>query len=139
VDCPTCGAKAGRWCRRPSGHSGPMVAFHAARRKAAEAQQMSEAQGEGERNDKHPSSVQTYRDLKAVYPDALLFMCLGDFYEAFDEDAAQVARDLGVLLTSVSDGHGQRALMAGFPKSMADDYIEQLVERGHRVARLEPV
>lgn len=37
VDCPTCGAKAGGWCKRPSGHSGPMVAFHAARRKAAEA------------------------------------------------------------------------------------------------------
>lgn len=37
VDCPTCGAKAGNWCKRPSGHSGPMVAFHATRRKAAEA------------------------------------------------------------------------------------------------------
>ena len=32
VACPTCGAKAGRWCKRPSGHSGPFVAFHAARR-----------------------------------------------------------------------------------------------------------
>lgn len=37
VDCPACGAKAGRWCKRPSGHSGPMVAFHAARRAAADA------------------------------------------------------------------------------------------------------
>lgn len=35
VPCPTCGAKAGRWCKRPSGHSGPFVAFHAARRKLA--------------------------------------------------------------------------------------------------------
>ena len=37
VDCPMCGATVGHWCKRPSGHSGPMVAFHAARRKAAEA------------------------------------------------------------------------------------------------------
>ena len=37
VACPTCGAKAGRWCKRPSGHSGPFVAFHAARRKLAAA------------------------------------------------------------------------------------------------------
>ena len=36
VSCPTCGAKEGRRCKRPSGHSGPFVAFHAARRKAAE-------------------------------------------------------------------------------------------------------
>jgi len=32
VGCPTCGATVGHWCKRPSGHSGPMVAFHAARR-----------------------------------------------------------------------------------------------------------
>lgn len=36
VACPSCGAKVGGWCKRPSGHSGPMVAFHAARRKVAE-------------------------------------------------------------------------------------------------------
>ena len=36
VKCPACGAEVGKWCRRPSGHSGPMVAFHAARRKAAQ-------------------------------------------------------------------------------------------------------
>lgn len=38
VDCPTCGATAGHWCRRPSGHSGPLVEFHAARRKLASEQ-----------------------------------------------------------------------------------------------------
>jgi len=30
-ECPTCGAKVGSWCKRPSGHSGPFVQFHAAR------------------------------------------------------------------------------------------------------------
>ena len=34
--CPTCGVGAGSHCRRPSGHSGPFVAPHAARRRAAE-------------------------------------------------------------------------------------------------------
>ena len=38
VACPSCGATVGHWCKRPSGHSGPMVAFHAARRKAVEGQ-----------------------------------------------------------------------------------------------------
>ncbi len=34
--CSDCGANPGNaWCRRPSGHSGPMVAFHRARIDAA--------------------------------------------------------------------------------------------------------
>ncbi len=43
VDCPTCRATVGHWCKRPSGHSGPMVEFHAARRKLAEEQVAAEA------------------------------------------------------------------------------------------------
>lgn len=35
VECPTCHAKPGAYCRRPSGHSGPFVPFHAARDLAA--------------------------------------------------------------------------------------------------------
>jgi len=35
VPCPSCGAPTGAYCRRPSGHSGPFVAPHAARRHAA--------------------------------------------------------------------------------------------------------
>jgi predicted nucleic acid-binding Zn-ribbon protein len=31
VDCPECGAKAGQYCKRPSGHQGPFVPFHAKR------------------------------------------------------------------------------------------------------------
>ena len=32
VPCPSCGANAGAYCRRPSGHSGPLIQPHAARR-----------------------------------------------------------------------------------------------------------
>jgi predicted RNA-binding Zn-ribbon protein involved in translation (DUF1610 family) len=31
VPCPVCGAGVGQRCRRPSGHSGPFVGFHAER------------------------------------------------------------------------------------------------------------
>jgi hypothetical protein len=31
VKCPVCNAPPGQYCRRPSGHSGPFVAFHAER------------------------------------------------------------------------------------------------------------
>lgn len=36
IVCPTCRAKPGQRCRRPSEHSGPMVAIHATRIEAAE-------------------------------------------------------------------------------------------------------
>lgn len=35
VACPDCGTPPGQFCRRPSGHSGPFVPFHAARDLAA--------------------------------------------------------------------------------------------------------
>jgi hypothetical protein len=31
IECPVCHAPPGQYCRRPSGHSGPFVAFHAER------------------------------------------------------------------------------------------------------------
>ncbi len=35
VECPACHAKAGQYCKRPSGHQGPFVPFHAERDLAA--------------------------------------------------------------------------------------------------------
>jgi hypothetical protein len=36
IECPTCGAAPGARCKRPSEHSGPMIAVHVARIEAAE-------------------------------------------------------------------------------------------------------
>ncbi|HOD74210.1 MAG TPA: hypothetical protein PKM13_06710, partial [Candidatus Bipolaricaulis anaerobius] len=44
--------------------------------------------------------MRQYRELKARHPDAVLLFQLGDFYEAFFEDAETVARDLEIILTS---------------------------------------
>jgi hypothetical protein len=35
TECPVCGAPPGSPCRRPSGHSGPMVESHAGREQLA--------------------------------------------------------------------------------------------------------
>lgn len=45
VACPSCGARVGAYCRRPSGHAGPMVRLHVER--GAEADRVHEAQGGG--------------------------------------------------------------------------------------------
>lgn len=73
--------------------------------------------------------MQQYRELKARHPDAILLFQLGDFYEAFFEDAEVVARELEIVLTS-RDG----VPMAGVPVRKADLYIQKLLRKGHKVA-----
>ncbi|MCU0902101.1 MAG: hypothetical protein MUC82_16705, partial [Cypionkella sp.] len=40
-----------------------------------------------------------YLEIKAQYPDAILFYRMGDFYEMFFDDAAQAAAALDIALT----------------------------------------
>jgi len=64
--------------------------------------------------------------------DALLLFRLGDFYEAFYDDALTLARDLDLTLTKRQD-----IPMAGVPAHSADGYIDRLVGKGHKVAVAE--
>ena len=48
---------------------------------------------------KAPPMYKQYKDLKTVYPNALLFYRLGDFYELFEDDAELGSRELGLTLT----------------------------------------
>ena len=54
-----------------------------------------------------PSRKQ-YLNIKAQYPDAIVFFRLGDFYETFDDDAEVAARELDLVLTSRPQGKNQR-------------------------------
>ncbi len=80
-----------------------------------------------------------YLQLKARYPDVLLFFRLGDFYETFDNDAELVAQVLDLVLTSRPIGKGQRIPMAGVPYHAVENYIARLIERGYRVAIAEQI
>jgi DNA mismatch repair protein MutS len=65
---------------------------------------------------------QQYLRLKQQYPDTILFMRLGDFYETFDEDARVVAGELDIVLTA-REVRGQRIPMAGVPCHSATGYV----------------
>ncbi|MGC9396353.1 MAG: DNA mismatch repair protein MutS [Anaerolineae bacterium] len=80
-----------------------------------------------------------YLDLKARYPDTILFFRLGDFYETFDEDAEIAARELDLVLTSRPVAKGVRVPMAGVPHHAVEGYIARLIEKGYRVAIAEQV
>jgi len=80
-----------------------------------------------------------YLQLKRQHPDAILFFRMGDFYEAFDEDAQTIARELNIVLTARDAGKGNKVPMAGVPHHAADNYIARLVKAGYKVAICEQV
>ncbi|WP_187143791.1 DNA mismatch repair protein MutS [Bacillus tuaregi] len=81
--------------------------------------------------------IQQYIQVKADYQDAFLFFRLGDFYEMFFEDAVKASQELEITLTSREGGGEARIPMCGVPYHSAASYIEQLVERGYKVAICE--
>jgi DNA mismatch repair protein MutS len=80
-----------------------------------------------------------YLQIKARYPDTILFFRLGDFYETFDGDAETASRLLDIVLTGREMGKNLRVPMAGIPYHAADGYIARLIAAGHKVAVCEQV
>ena len=80
-----------------------------------------------------------YNELKEKRPEAFLLFRVGDFYEAYDEDAVKAGEILGITVTRKfnskdkgSDGHALK--LAGFPYHALDTYLPKLIRAGMRVA-----
>jgi DNA mismatch repair protein MutS len=81
--------------------------------------------------------MRQYRELKAQYPDAILFFRMGDFYEMFGDDAVKAAPVLEVVLTTRDKNSDDKIPMCGIPCHSADVYIAKLIERNFKVAICE--
>lgn len=82
---------------------------------------------------KSPMMIQWY-ECKKKAKDALLLFRLGDFYEAFYDDAQLLSETADVTLTQ-----RQGVPMSGVPAHAAEGYIEKLVAKGFLVAIAEQV
>lgn len=83
--------------------------------------------------------MKQFNELKAKHPESILLFRIGDFYEAYDEDAVKAGEILGITVTRKfnskdkgSDGHALK--MAGFPYHALDTYLPKLIRAGVRVA-----
>jgi len=83
------------------------------------------------------SFYDTYCAAKQQHHDSILIIRVGDFYEAFDEDAKILSKTCDIVLASRPIGKNKRVHMAGFPWYAADSYIRELIEAGHKVAVAE--
>jgi DNA mismatch repair protein MutS len=80
-----------------------------------------------------------YLRIKKQYPETIVMFRLGDFYEAFDDDAKTVAQVCDIVLTSRPVGKDQRVPLAGVPYHSVEGYIAKLIQAGHKVAIVEQV
>ncbi len=79
--------------------------------------------------------MQHYIEMKEQYPHAVMLYRLGDFFEAFFEDAELISRELELVLTGRDGGKAiGRIAMAGIPHHALDRYANQLVEKGYSIA-----
>lgn len=76
--------------------------------------------------------MKQWQDCKKEAGDSLLLFRLGDFYEAFYEDAELLANTLMITLTK-----RQEIQMAGIPVKSLDGYLEKLIDHGLSVAIAE--
>ena len=80
-----------------------------------------------------------YLSIKEDYIDSILLYRMGDFYEAFDNDAEILSSELQITLTKKEFGKGQVHLLAGIPFHSLDNHLPILVERGFRIAICEQI
>jgi DNA mismatch repair protein MutS len=87
----------------------------------------------GNKNTVTPMMAQ-YLEIKAGYPDALLFYRMGDFYELFFDDAVAASEALDIALTKRGKHNGDDIPMCGVPVHAAEGYLLTLIRKGFRVA-----
>ena len=81
-------------------------------------------------------AMKQYRQIKAQYPDCILFFRMGDFYELFYDDARIGSKVMGIALTSRTKGPNPIP-MCGVPYHAVDSYLARMIRAGYRVAICE--
>ena len=75
-----------------------------------------------------------YLVIKANNPNSLVLYQIGDFFEAYGEDAQKVAVALDLAMTSRTVSDSDRIPMVGFPQHRLETYMNMLTDRGFDLA-----
>lgn len=81
-----------------------------------------------------PEFYQAYLKTKADDPKSLLLYQVGDFFEAYADDAEVVGSALDLTQTPRAVDHNTRVPMVGFPQHRLETYLTMLTDRGYDVA-----
>lgn len=81
---------------------------------------------------KHTPMMSQWTACKNAAKEAVLLFRMGDFYEAFYEDALLLSKELDLTLTK-----RQEIPMSGIPVHTCENYVDKLVAKGFKVAIAE--
>ena len=101
---------------------------------------MAEIAEEEKAEQQKPSTSPVYRKYLEVqnrYPQAVIAMRLGDFYEVFGKNAEILANELPLTLTGRDCGLESRVPMVGFPYHTAEMYFGKILSNGHTLVVME--
>ena len=87
---------------------------------------------EKEENTKLTPMMRQYKEIKDKYLDSILLFRMGDFYEAFFDDAKRLSQILNITLTKRAN-----VPMAGVPHHAIHGYLSRLVKSGVKIAICE--
>ena len=101
---------------------------------------MAEIAEEEKAKQQKPTTSPVYRKYLEVqdrYPQAIIAMRLGDFYEVFGKNAEVLANELPLTLTGRNCGLESRVPMVGFPYHTAEMYFGKILSNGHTLVVME--
>ena len=101
---------------------------------------MAEIAEEEKAKQQKPTTSPVYRkylDVQDRYPQAIIAMRLGDFYEVFGKNAEVLANELPLTLTGRDCGLESRVPMVGFPYHTAEMYFGKILSNGHTLVVME--
>ncbi len=87
--------------------------------------------------EKYSPMMMQYLKIKEQNKDSILMFRLGDFYEMFFDDALIVSKICDLVLTGKNAGVKERVPMCGVPYHSVSQYIQKLIDAGHKVAIAE--
>ena len=94
---------------------------------------VSQAESEVTQEKHLPQFYRDYLEIKADNPNSLVLYQMGDFFEAYADDAEVVGTALDLTQTTRAVDHNTRVPMVGFPQHRLETYLTMLTDRGYDV------
>ena len=95
---------------------------------------VSQAESEVSPENHLPQFYRDYLEIKADNPNSLVLYQMGDFFEAYAEDAKIIGEALDLMQTTRAADKNSRIPMVGFPQHRLETYLTMLSDRGYDVA-----
>ena len=95
---------------------------------------VSQAESEVKQESHLPQFYQDYLEIKTDNPNSLVLYQMGDFFEAYANDADVIGTALDLVKTTRAIDKNFRIPMVGFPQHRLETYLTMLTDRGLDVA-----